>query len=60
LALQRGFNLIDIEGIQADAFETALASFESEAAPAIQRITIQRSDKVRMLPPAEQSFKRRF
>ncbi len=43
VALQRGFNLIDIEGVQADAFETALASFESEAAPAIQRIIAARS-----------------
>jgi Protein of unknown function (DUF4238) len=43
VALQRGFNLVDVEGLQADAFETTLANFESEAAPAIQRIIAARS-----------------
>ncbi len=32
VALERDFNRLDIEGIEPDAFEKAMASFESEAA----------------------------
>jgi hypothetical protein len=43
IALERGFNLVDIEGFERDAFEKQMSAFENEAAPAIQRIISTRS-----------------
>jgi hypothetical protein len=38
VALEKDFNRVDIEGLKPDAFENAIAAFEGEIAPALDRI----------------------
>ena len=38
VAAQRDFNAIDVEGMDADAFEKSMSGFETELADALQRI----------------------
>lgn len=38
LAAQRDFNAIDMEGVDADAFEKSMSGFETQLADALQRI----------------------
>jgi hypothetical protein len=41
--LVRDFNRVDVEGLDLDAFENAMASFEGEISPALDRITATKS-----------------
>jgi Protein of unknown function (DUF4238) len=43
VAAQRDFNAIDVEGMDADAFEKSMSAFEGELAEALQRIVSTRS-----------------
>jgi Protein of unknown function (DUF4238) len=38
VGLERDFNRVEIEGLEADAFEKVMASFEGQVAPALDRI----------------------
>jgi hypothetical protein len=43
VALERDFNTVDVDGVEPDVFERGAAEFESEFAPALQRIIESRS-----------------
>ena len=43
VAAQRDFNAIDVEGMDADAFEKSMSGFETELADALRRIVAARS-----------------
>jgi hypothetical protein len=43
VAAQRDFNAIDVEGMDADAFEKSMSGFETDLADALQRIVAARS-----------------
>jgi hypothetical protein len=45
VAAERDFNTVDLEGQAPDAFELGMAAFESELAPALERIITSRSLK---------------
>jgi hypothetical protein len=43
VALERDFNRVEVEGLEPDAFEKAMAAFEAEMAPALDRIVAAQS-----------------
>jgi hypothetical protein len=45
VALERDFNTIHVEGLSSDAFESVMASFESDLGPALERIVATQSLK---------------
>jgi hypothetical protein len=45
VALERDFNRVEVEGLEPDAFENAVAAFEAEIAPALDRIIATQSNE---------------